>query len=189
MQNPWTVHLEVSTISPNMILHVLAIHSSRWQSFRCTKLLINATQVILQNNFQVYNTTEPDLSGDEKIPTLKQWMSFRCKNKNFKQGCCRGSYVLYPWRKDNHTQTISRLCGRERERDLLKTSSSPISLPEEESQLRSYRSSSLLSSWDLPFAVSWEATLGAELLSSNFLWPKSQFGLLSCISLHKIKST
>lgn len=34
-------------------------------------------------------------------------------------------------------------------------------------------------------SVSLEATFAAEEPSSYFLWPKSQFGLLSCISLDK----
>ena len=34
-------------------------------------------------------------------------------------------------------------------------------------------------------SVSLEATFAAEEPSSYFLWPKSQFGLLSCISLYK----
>nr|GMC70269.1 hypothetical protein Iba_scaffold61382CG0020 [Ipomoea batatas] len=51
------------------------------------------------------------------------------------------------------------------------------------SQLRSHKPSILLSSWDPPLGTSFEPNLAAVLPSSYFLCPKSQFGLLSCISL------
>ena len=61
---------------------------------------------------------------------------------------------------------------------LWKTSSSFIALPEE-SQFKSQKPLA----WDPSTSDSREATFAAEEPSSYFLWPKSQFGLLSCISL------
>lgn len=66
---------------------------------------------------------------------------------------------------------------------LWKTSSSFISLSEE-SQFKLQKSLA----WHPPMSVSLEATF-AEEPSSYFLWPKSQFGLLSCISLEEKNQT
>lgn len=66
--------------------------------------------------------------------------------------------------------------------NLWKTSSSFMSLPEE-SQFKLQKPLA----WDPSISVSREATFAVEEPSSYFLWPKSQFGLLSCISLDRIK--
>lgn len=52
-----------------------------------------------------------------------------------------------------------------------------------EIQVRSPRPSASFSPFETPLGTACEDNLDAELLSSYFLCPKSQFGLLSCISL------
>jgi len=60
--------------------------------------------------------------------------------------------------------------------------SSSLKSSQEDSQLRA-KEVILLSSCEAPFAFAPAAAFGAETFCSSFLCPKSQFGLLSCISL------
>lgn len=59
----------------------------------------------------------------------------------------------------------------------------------EDSQFKSQKLSLLVSLWTSRLAVSFVVTLAAAPLPSSFLWPNSQFGLFSWISLPKKKRT